>query len=174
MEVISLLSQYLFDCSQVCNHPELFERADVVAPFSFCKYGKSGPINREGDFLILPYSTRSPIEYSIPLVMYQDGGILEVPFETSISPSQSGCLNKLLNIWSTDWIHRSLYDDGLSINLSQKTQSHSSSDAGDFSFLRFADVSASEAHQIHVSPLLRRRLMALEKSTAIPDIYYSL
>lgn len=68
---------------------------------------------REGDFLILPYSTRSPIEYSIPLLLYQEGGLLHVPLETSTSPSQSGCLNKLLNIWTTDWMHHSLYDDGL-------------------------------------------------------------
>ena len=39
---------------KVCNHPELFERADVVAPFSFSDFGRSGPLNREGDFVQLP------------------------------------------------------------------------------------------------------------------------
>ncbi|KAF8973906.1 SNF2 family DNA-dependent ATPase [Flammula alnicola] len=143
---------------KVCNHPELFERADVVAPFSFCKFGRSGPIMREGDFLILPYSTRSPIEYSIPLLLYQDGGILNIPSETSSSPSQSGCLGKLFNIWSTDWIHRSLYDD----------------ESSTFSFLRFVDLSASEAHQIHVSPLIRRHLVTLDKEAKSPDAYYAM
>ncbi|EEB87761.1 hypothetical protein MPER_14757, partial [Moniliophthora perniciosa FA553] len=58
---------------KVCNHPELFERADVVAPFSFAHYGRPGP--REGDFVNLPYSTQNPISFAIPEHMYQDGGI---------------------------------------------------------------------------------------------------
>ncbi|KAJ3517373.1 hypothetical protein NLJ89_g556 [Agrocybe chaxingu] len=142
---------------KVCNHPELFERADVVAPFSFCNYGKPGPLMREGDFVILPYSTRNPIEYSIPARLYQDGGLLDVPSEDSLAPSRSSCLTKLLNIWSTDWIHRSRYHD----------------DSPSFSFLRFIDMPTSEAHQIHVSPLMRRRLLALEREMAAPDICYT-
>src|SRR5271168_352423 len=59
---------------KVCNHPELFERADVVAPFSFCKFGRSGPLMREGDSVLPPYSTRSPIEFSVPTLLYLDGG----------------------------------------------------------------------------------------------------
>jgi hypothetical protein len=94
--------------SQVCNHPELFERADVVAPFSFALFGQSGPLNREGDFISLPYSTRNPIEYAIPALFYQDGGLLDVPNDNSRDP---GLLSGLMNIWSTDWIHHSLYDD---------------------------------------------------------------
>ncbi|PPQ89378.1 hypothetical protein CVT25_002196 [Psilocybe cyanescens] len=144
---------------KVCNHPELFERADVVAPYSFCNFGRSGPLMREGDFLMLPYSTRSPIEYSIPLLLYQEGGLVDVPSESSTVPSHSGCLTKLLNIWSTDWIHRSLYNE---------------EDQSSFSFLRFLDVSASEAHHIHNSPLIRRRLIALDKETSLPDIRYSM
>jgi DNA helicase INO80 len=70
---------------------------------------------REGDFISLPYSTRNPIELKIPELFYLDGGILSVPSETSSSVSQSGCMNKLLNIWSTDWIHRSLYNEGAAI-----------------------------------------------------------
>jgi DNA helicase INO80 len=67
---------------------------------------------REGDFVSLPYSTRNPIEFTIPELLYQDGGMLSVPSETSSSVSQSSCLSKLMNIWTTDWIHRSLYDEG--------------------------------------------------------------
>lgn len=65
---------------------------------------------REGDFVILPYSTRNPIEYSIPMIFYQDGGLVDIPSENS--SSRSGVLAKLMNIWSTDWIHYSLYHDG--------------------------------------------------------------
>ena len=95
----------------MCNHPELFERADVVAPFSFSHFGRSGPLMREGDFVPLSYSTRNPIEFSIPELFYQDGGLLNVPSENHNGHLGSGYLTKLLNIWSTDWIQHSLYND---------------------------------------------------------------
>lgn len=96
---------------KVCNHPELFERADVVAPFSFCHFGNPGPLAREGDFVLLPYSTRNPIEYEIPQLLWQDGGLLDVPCETLNIPRRSGKVAKELSIWSTDWIHRSLSEE---------------------------------------------------------------
>lgn len=144
---------------KVCNHPELFERADVVAPFSFSKFGQSGPLNREGDYLIVPYSTRNPIEYAIPTLFYLDGGLLDVPTENSTYlRSDSSVLRKMMNIWSPDWIERSLCEDSLS----------------GFSFLRFLDMTAGEAHALHVAPLLHRRLLALEEEAerASQDPYY--
>jgi DNA helicase INO80 len=99
---------------QVCNHPELFERADIVAPYSFSEFGRSGPLNRQGDFVMAPYSTRNPIEYSIPELLYLDGGLKDVPYDgpgTAVGQNQ-GVLHKLMNIWHTDWVQRSLADDG--------------------------------------------------------------
>ena len=66
---------------------------------------------REGDSVILPYSTRSPIEYSVPILLYHDGGIIDIPSETSSSPSRSSCLSRLFNIWTPDWIHQSLFEE---------------------------------------------------------------
>jgi hypothetical protein len=66
---------------------------------------------REGDSVILPYSTRSPIEYSVPILLYQDGGIIDIPCETSSSPSHSSSLSRLFNIWTPDWIHQSLFEE---------------------------------------------------------------
>ncbi|KAJ7181791.1 SNF2 family DNA-dependent ATPase [Mycena crocata] len=144
---------------KVCNHPELFERADVVAPFSFSRFGRPGPLMREGDFVSLGYSTRNPIELTIPELLYQDGGILSVPSENSTSLSHSSCLSKLLNIWSTDWIHRSMYDEVSS----------------SFSFLRLLGSSAEEAHALHLSPLISRRLAAVRDEASAVDgaPYYS-
>ncbi|CDO72378.1 hypothetical protein BN946_scf184977.g77 [Trametes cinnabarina] len=129
---------------KVVNHPELFERADVVAPFSFSEFGRSGPINREGDFVQLPYSTRNPIEYTIPTLLYKDGGLLDVPHENSLMRTGDGPLARLMNIWSTDTIYRSLYED-----------EHS-----EFAFLRFIDVSPSEVSAMHYSPTFARHLRA--------------
>lgn len=100
---------------QVCNHPELFERADIVAPYSFSEFGRSGPLNRQGDFVMAPYSTRNPIEYSIPELLYLDGGLRDdVSYNgpgIAVQRDQ-GVLHNLMNIWTTDWIQHSLVDDG--------------------------------------------------------------
>lgn len=42
-----------------------------------------------------------------------------------------------------------------------------------FAFLRFMDLPASEAHRIHISPLMRRRLIALERESTLPDLRYA-
>jgi len=95
---------------KVCNHPELFERADVVAPFSFSRFGQTLPNGREVEPVDLPNSSRNPIEFNIPGLFWEDGGLLDVPCESDELRSDSGCLTKLMNIWSTDWIHRSLQE----------------------------------------------------------------
>lgn len=110
---LSFKSTQLNAC-QVCNHPELFERADVTAPFSFCEFGKSGPLMKEADFVVLPYSSRNPIQYSIPLLLSLDGESMDIDSQTTASLNHSSVLTKLMNIWSTDWIHHSLYHDGKS------------------------------------------------------------
>ncbi|KAG2023344.1 SNF2-family ATP dependent chromatin remodeling factor snf21 [Coprinopsis cinerea AmutBmut pab1-1] len=138
---------------KVCNHPELFERADVVAPFSFCRFGRPTVPSREGDFVILPYSARNPIEYEVPQLIYKGGGMLDVPSEDSTLPQHSTVLSKLCNIWTTEWITRSL------------EESHSSS----FSFLYLLGMSPQEAHQLHVSPLLRRELLRTEQEIKLRD-----
>ncbi|KAF5377629.1 hypothetical protein D9615_005291 [Tricholomella constricta] len=132
---------------KVCNHPELFERADVVAPFSFSRFGRSGPLMREGDVISLPYSARNPIEFSIPELFYLDGGLLSVPCMKPVAGSQNGSLLKMFDIWSPDWVHKSLQEDASS----------------SFSFLRMLNMSPSEANSLHTAPLIRRRLLAMDQ-----------
>ncbi|KAH7883708.1 SNF2 family N-terminal domain-containing protein [Phlebopus sp. FC_14] len=151
---------------KVCNHPELFERADVVAPFSFTHFGRSGPLNREGDFILLPYSTRNPIEYRIPELFYLDGALMNVPSETSSLHTRSICARNLFDIWSTDRICKSLYDE---IEASPA-----------FAFLRLLNVTPSEVHGLQVSSFMRNRLaemqeenMIIEKSTILRETNFS-
>lgn len=96
---------------QVCNHPELFERADVIAPFSFAHFGRSGPLGREGDLIFVPYSTQNPIGYHIPELLYLDGGLVDVPSSKPSLRSRKLCARNLFNIWSTDRIYQSMYDE---------------------------------------------------------------
>ncbi|KAF9787052.1 DNA ATP-dependent helicase [Thelephora terrestris] len=137
---------------KVCNHPELFERADVVAPFSFSRFGRTLPNVREVEPVDLPNSSRNPIEFKVPELFWEYGGILSAPREGDELRSDSSCLTKLMNIWPTDWIHRSLQEE------------HSS-----FSFLRFLDTTPHDAHKIHISPLIRRRLMALDDEARVAE-----
>lgn len=68
-------------------------------------------MNREGDFVQLPYSTRNPIEFTIPKLLYYDGGLLDVPQENSLTRTDEDRVARLMNIWSTDRMHRSLYEE---------------------------------------------------------------
>lgn len=97
---------------QVCNHPELFERTDVLAPFAFSKFARTGSIIREGYFVICPDSWHNPIEMPIPKLLYMDGGIKSVPSEESRAGFENHWLYNKLSIWSTDWIERSLRESG--------------------------------------------------------------
>lgn len=96
---------------KVCNHPELFERAEVTSSFSMCHWARSGVLAREGDFLLCPYSARNPIEVVIPELFYKDGGLLDVPGEHVRKGSDTRWLDNLMNIWTPEWTHRSLLED---------------------------------------------------------------
>lgn len=148
---------------KVCNHPELFERADVVAPFSFSDFGRSGPLNREGDLIQLPYSTRNPIELTVPKLLYHEG-FLDVPREEGRSAVDTRHVANLMNIWSTDWIHRSLLDEGVLPSrplISVWLNSIIAQSA--FTFLKLLDLTPSDAHKIHDSSLIQRTLEAIRQ-----------
>ena len=105
---MNLLMQF----RKVCNHPELFDRADVVAPYSFSKYGCPNSIAREGDFVNCHYSTRNPLDMGVPELFYLDGAYPGVPAEEQPAKSDGWIMHNLFNIWQTDWIQRSLEEDG--------------------------------------------------------------
>ncbi|EST06684.1 Helicase, C-terminal [Kalmanozyma brasiliensis GHG001] len=93
---------------KVCNHPELFERADVRAPFALADFARSGSLAREGDFLNLPDSTTSLIELQVPKLLVREGGIFDIPGHGSRKGFDTGYLQHLFNIWRAPHIHESL------------------------------------------------------------------
>jgi chromatin-remodeling ATPase INO80 len=111
---------------KVCNHPYLFERADVRSPLSFASFGATANIPEEGPQLSLAYTTRNHIVYDVPKLVYRHGGMLYVPGEHSDTGVRQRYLDKLMNIWQADHIDSSLETDS------------------SFSFLRFIDSSSSE------------------------------
>ena len=97
---------------KVCNHPDLFERADVVSPYVFGTFSHSGPFSREGDVLYCPDSLRNLIEVKLPKIMWKDGGILDVPSEDGTAGNDTKYLNTLMSIWTPDWINQRMKTGG--------------------------------------------------------------
>lgn len=77
---------------QVCNHPELFERADVTAPFSFSDFNQSYSLNREGNKLDVQYSTNSYLDVKIPRLVYEDRPMSKLEETSHVA--------QLMSIWS--------------------------------------------------------------------------
>ncbi|KAI8066860.1 SNF2 family N-terminal domain-containing protein [Gongronella butleri] len=130
---------------KVCNHPELFERADVEAPASFVTFGESGPLSKE-QFLYCPYSATNPIKYHLPKLVYRHGGCLDVPGPDANVGFTTHYLDNLMSIWDPAHIYESM---------------NSSEPDASFSFLRFADTSACEASHLFRQSILSRWLFHL-------------
>ncbi|KAM0719242.1 hypothetical protein Q7P37_005147 [Cladosporium fusiforme] len=64
---------------KVCNHPDLFERADVWSPLSTSKYADTASFMREGFNINVSYSVRSLVELWMPNMLMEDAGRLDLP-----------------------------------------------------------------------------------------------
>lgn len=92
---------------KVCNHPDLFERADVVSPFMFGTFSQSGNLARQGDLLYCPESAKNAIEVDLPRIVW-DEGKLDRPSEGSRAGSDTHVLKNLMSIWDAGWISEGL------------------------------------------------------------------
>ncbi len=61
---------------KVCNHPDLFERAETTSPYMMGYFAETASFAREGSNVAVGYSTRSLIEYELPRLVWRDGGRL--------------------------------------------------------------------------------------------------
>lgn len=98
---VKRLMNLIMQFRKVCNHPELFERADVTAPLSFAAFSATANVARDGDLLDCAYSTQSLIKFRIPKMIYREGGMLSVPGPSSRAGFDTLYLDRLMNIWST-------------------------------------------------------------------------
>lgn len=114
---------------KVCNHPDLFERADVVSPFMFGTFSQSGNLLRQ-DGLYCPDSAHNAIEVTLPKLIWTDGGVLDRPSEDSPAGSDTKVMSSLMNIWKAGHIQESL-----------------KSDDSDFGFLKVMGHSPSEVER---------------------------
>ncbi|WFD42577.1 Putative DNA helicase ino80 [Malassezia psittaci] len=88
---------------KVCNHPELFERADVRAPFLCGSFAKTPSFIREGDQFWCPDSCRSLLDVQVPQQLVKEG-LADVPTSTNRAGFDSHYLDSLMNIWRTPHI----------------------------------------------------------------------
>ncbi|KAL8683713.1 MAG: hypothetical protein Q9186_000347 [Xanthomendoza sp. 1 TL-2023] len=126
---------------KVCNHPDLFERADTSSPFSMAHYAECASFVREGHNVNLAYSSRNLIEYDLPRLLDTPEARLDV---AGPSNDRAGFKDKylghLMNIWTPENIQR--YSSGNEA----------------FSWLRFADASAGEVYSASRNGLAERAL----------------
>ncbi|KAI0471047.1 SNF2 family N-terminal domain-containing protein [Xylariaceae sp. FL0804] len=131
---------------KVCNHPDLFERAEVSSPFFSGYFAETASFVREGNNVPVGYSTRNLINFDVPRLVWNDGGRL---YKASKHNDHAGFRNKylnhLMNIWSPD-------------NVRQSTSGNES-----FSFLRFADASPQEVYQASHQDVFTRAAQLVKK-----------
>ncbi|MBE7181311.1 MAG: hypothetical protein INR71_08895, partial [Terriglobus roseus] len=126
---------------KVCNHPDLFERAETTSPFSFSYWAETASFMREGQNLQVPYSARNCIEYSLPRRIAFGDGRLDLAGQGNAKAGWRGkYLGHLMNIWDPAYIRESEKENGA------------------FSWLRFSDVSAGEASAAARKDVLRRAM----------------
>lgn len=99
---------------KVCNHPDLFERADIKSPLALTAYGETPSFLREGSLIQVPYTARSLITYRVPSLVYREGGRLDLAGNDSEYGSRRYILRNACDIWKPDHIHQSTMKDSKS------------------------------------------------------------
>lgn len=113
---------------KVCNHPDLFERAETTSPLSLVHFAETASFLREGHNVNVRYSTRNVIEYDLPRLLCSPEACLGVAGPGNEKAGfTTKYLSHLMNVWSPENIRSSSKDDQA------------------FSWLRFTDLSPQEA-----------------------------
>ncbi|KMP03125.1 ISWI chromatin-remodeling complex ATPase ISW2 [Coccidioides immitis RMSCC 2394] len=142
---------------KVCNHPDLFERAETTSPFSVCYFAETASFVREGPFVDVGYSTRNLVEYDLPRLLCSPEGRLDVAGPGNNKAGFEGrYLSHLMNIWTPENIRESM----------------SHNDA--FSWLRFADTSVGEAYEVSHKGVFERAVRRRDYSNRLSllDVAY--
>ncbi|KAF1346725.1 SNF2 family DNA-dependent ATPase domain-containing protein [Delphinella strobiligena] len=111
---------------KVCNHPDLFERAEITSPLSMSFWAETASFSREGHNVQLAYSVRNLIEYWLPKKLGSGDGRLDLPGPDNPSVGwKNRWVQHMMNIWDPEYIRESETANGA------------------FAWLRFIDSSAS-------------------------------
>jgi DNA helicase INO80 len=131
---------------KVCNHPDLFERADTTSPVSLAYFAETASFLREGNLVNVGYSTRNLIEYDLPRLLCSPEARLDM---AGPGNDRAGFERRQLgqewNIWAPEYI-----------------QEHCSEKEA-FSWLRFADTSAGETYKASHDDIFSRAVNLRDK-----------
>ena len=131
---------------KVCNHPDLFERAETMSPVSFAHFAETASFMREGHSIEVGYSIRNLIEYRLPRLIACRGGRLGIPGpDNDTAGWRNRYLNHELNVWSPHHIH----------------SSNKGKDA--FSWLSFVDASADSISKSARKDIFQRAIDVFSK-----------
>ena len=131
---------------KVCNHPDLFERAETTSPFSFAHFAETASFVREGQNVQVGYSIRNLIEYDLPRLLCSPEARLDVPGPgNSKAGFRSRYLNQLMNIWTPEHIMSATKENNA------------------FSWLRFSDTSAGELYDAFHTSIFTRAVNLRDK-----------
>lgn len=126
---------------KVCNHPDLFERADTKSPFSMSRFAETASFLREGSNVDVGYSVKSVIDYDLPRMLCNSAGRIDMAGPNNDKAGfRNKYLSEIFNIWTPENIRRSSKENSA------------------FAFLRFADVSLGEASKISHTGLGQRAI----------------
>lgn len=126
---------------KVCNHPDLFERAETTSPLSLAYFAETASFLREGHNINVSYSTRNLIEYDLPRLLCSPEGCLDIAGPGNEKAGfATKYLTQLMNIWTPENILRN--------------STHNDT----FAWLRFADVSPDEAYHASHEGLCERAM----------------
>ena len=142
---------------KVCNHPDLFERADTSSPLALVHYAETASFLREGNNVNVGYSTRNAVEYDLPRLLCSPEARLDVAGSSNAKAGFKGrYLAELMNIWTPENIRESMSDNSA------------------FSWLRFTDISLAEAYRASHKGLAERAIDHTGKHSLLPrlDIIY--
>ena len=132
---------------KVCNHPDLFERAETTSPLSLAHFAETASFMREGNLVNVSYSTRNLIELPLPRLLYRKDGRLDLPDQQNSKAGFHGkYLNHMMNIWTPENIHRGSESEGA------------------FSWLRFADTSVADVSNAFYKDAFRRAVQLKESN----------
>ncbi|KAJ4404104.1 putative DNA helicase ino80 [Neurospora sp. IMI 360204] len=138
---------------KVCNHPDLFERADTASGYSFGYFAETASFIREGNQVTVGYSTRSLIQYELPRLLWRDGGRLyKAGQDNQVAGWRNQWLNEKFNIWTPEHIRESL------------------AGTDNFSWLRFADTSYEEVYRASHKDLFARAVEMSTKKNRLAEI----
>ena len=138
---------------KVCNHPDLFERADTSSPLSLVHFAETASFLREGNMVNVDYSTRNAIEYDLPRLLCSPEARLDMAGPSNPKAGFKGrYLAELMNIWSPG-------------NIDQSMSHH-----GAFSWLRFSNTSIGEAHQAAHHTLAQRAIGLAGKKSRLSNL----